>query len=139
MASTQELFDELAFYTLAQPRPPFVHQLAIDAFTAQTANDDTKAIAVVFALLGLYLHIEHNFTGLAVQQAHMELARTRRSWPKLPLPQNRGAIEVSDVLAMPPGPARDAMIHAWCASVWAAWSESRPIIAELVKRELHVG
>jgi hypothetical protein len=139
MASSQELFDELAGYTLAQPRPPFVHQLAIDAFTAQRADAATKPIAVVFALLGLYLHIEHGFTGLAVQQAHMKLARERKPWPTLPLPDQRGAIEVSHVLAVPPGPARDAMIHNWCVSVWEAWAQSRPVIVDLVRRELRVG
>lgn len=139
MASSQELFDELAGYTLAQPRPPFVHQLAIDAFTAQRADAATKPIAVVFALLGLYLHVEHGFTGLAVQQAHMKLARERKSWPRLPLPAQRGAIEVSDVLAVPAGPARDAVIHDWCVSVWQAWSESRLVIADLVRHELHIG
>jgi hypothetical protein len=139
MASSQELFDELAFYTLAQPRPPFVHQLAIDAFTAQRADAATKPIAVVFALVGLYLHVEFRFTGLRVQQAHMQLARERKQWPKLPLPEQRGAVEVSDVLAAAPGAARNAMIHDWCVSVWGAWSASRPAIADLVRRELHVG
>ncbi|MGB6130870.1 MAG: DUF5946 family protein [Acidobacteriaceae bacterium] len=139
MVSSRELFDELSFYTLAQPRPPFIHQLAIDAFTAQRADESTKPMAVIFALLGLYLHVEHNFTGLQVQEAHMRLARVPRSWPGLPLPRSRGMIEVSDVLAAEPGPARDAMIHAWCESVWQAWSESRQAIVELVQRELGVG
>lgn len=139
MTSSQELFDEPAYYTLAQPRPPFVHQLAIDAFTAQRANASTKPIAVVFALLGLYLHVEHRFTGLQVQRVHMHLARCRRQWPNLPLPDQRGPVEVSDVLAAAPGAVRNAMIHEWCVSVWEAWSASRPAIADLARRELHVG
>lgn len=139
MATERELFDELSFYTLAQPRPPFIHQLAIDAFTAQRADESTKPMAVVFALLGLYLHIEHNFTGLQVQEAHIRLARFPRTWPSLPLPRSRGAVGVSDVLAAEPGPVRDAMIHKWCESVWQAWSESRQAIVELVRRELGVG
>lgn len=139
MASSKELFDELAYYTLAQPRPPFIHQLAIDAFTAQQANTATRPMAVAFALLGLYLHVEHGWTGLQVQQAHMQLARDKRQWSRLPLPKERGDVEVSQVLAAVPGAERDAMIHQWCVSVWKAWSESRPSIAELAKRELRVG
>jgi len=139
MATDEERFDELSFYTLAQPRPPFIHQLAIDAFTAQRADESTRPMAVIFALLGLYLHVEYNFTGLQVQEAHMRLARVPRSWPSLPLPRSRGSVEVAHVLAAEPGPARDAMIHAWCESVWRAWQASRPAIVELVRRELGVG
>ncbi|HTX40255.1 MAG TPA: DUF5946 family protein [Acidobacteriaceae bacterium] len=139
MATDEERFDELSFYTLAQPRPPFIHQLAIDAFTAQRADESTRPMAVIFALLGLYLHVEYNFTGLQVQEAHMRLARVPRSWPSLPLPRSRGSVEVAHVLAAEPGPPRDAMIHAWCESVWQAWQASRPAIAELVRRELGVG
>src|SRR5262249_6549444 len=40
------------------------------------------------------------------------------------LPQQRGAMTVSDVLAAPAGDRRDAMIRQWCVSVWAAWGES---------------
>lgn len=138
MTPSQQLFDELSFYTLAQPRPPFIHQLAIDAFTAQQADETTRPMAVIFALLGLYLVVEHGFTGLQVQQAHMRLARVPKTWPSLPLPQHRGNVQVADVLAAEPGPARDTMIHAWCEAVWQAWFESRPTIVELVKRELGV-
>ncbi len=138
MVADQKLFDELSFYTLAQPRPPFIHQLAIDAFTLQQADETTRPRALVFALLGLYLVVEHNFTGLQVQQAHMRLARMPKNWPSLPLPRDRGDVKVSDVLGAEPGPGRDAMIHAWCKSVWQAWSDSRTAIVELGKRELGV-
>jgi hypothetical protein len=136
--SSQALFDELSYYTLAQPRSSFIHQVAIDTFTAQQADETTKAIAVVFALVGLYLHVERNFTGLQVQKVHMQLAGRRKEWPLLPLPQERGAIEVSDALAAAPGPERDAMIERWCASVWGAWEGSRAAIAELLQEELDI-
>ena len=58
MASDIDLFHELLFYTLAHPSPAFIHQHAVDAFAVQTADDSTKPIAVVFGLLGLYLHLE---------------------------------------------------------------------------------
>ena len=138
MASSQALFDELSYYTLAQPRSTFIHQLAIDTYTAQQADETTKPIAVAFALIGLYLHVERNFTGLQVQRVHMQLARRRKQWPVLALPVSRGALEVSDVLSVAPGPARDAIIEQWCASVWKAYEESRTAIADLLRRELNI-
>jgi uncharacterized protein DUF5946 len=137
-ASSQELFHELSFYTLAHADPVFIHQNAVDAYTAQLADETTKPIAVVFALIGLYLHLERNFTGRQVQRAHMKMARQRKEWPRLPLPMKRAAITVADVVAATPGPARDAMIRAWCVSVWEVWRDSREPIARLAKTELSV-
>src|ERR1700731_2368301 len=118
MPSELELFHELSFYTLAHTDPAFLHQNAVDAFAAQQADVNTKPIALVFALIGLYLHVEKQFTGRQVQKTHMRLANRRKSWPTIPLPTQRGDIRVSDVIVEPPGPARDLKIHRWCMSVW---------------------
>ena len=61
--SDQELYDELAFYTLELRDPEFIHQHIVDAFAVQHAGPDSKPIAIVFGLLGLYLYLEKNFTG----------------------------------------------------------------------------
>jgi hypothetical protein len=68
----------------------------------------------------------------------MKMARQRKEWPRLPLPVKRAAITVADVVAATPGPARDAMIRAWCVSVWEVWRDSREPIARLAKTELSV-
>lgn len=138
MPSDQDLFNELAYYTLSHRDPSFIHQNIVDAYTAQRADDHTKPIAVVFALVGLYLYLERNFTGRQVQQIHMRLAKRRKQWPRLPLPAERGAITVRDVLAAQPGKARDDIIRAWCASVWQAFHRSRSQIADLLKQELDI-
>ena len=138
MASDRELFDELSFYTLAHPDPGFIHQLSVDAYTAQHAEAATKPIAVVFALIGLYLHLEKNFTGKQVQRAHMKMARQRKQWPRLPLPEKHAAVTVADVMAAAPGAERDARIEAWCAAVWAVWEKSRDAIVRIAKTELDV-
>jgi Family of unknown function (DUF5946) len=75
-----DLYHELSCYTLTHPDPSFIHQHIVDAYTAQNANEITKPIAVVFALIGLYLHVEKNFTGRQVQRFHMKLAKIRRPW-----------------------------------------------------------
>lgn len=134
----QELFHELAFYTLAQPRSTFIHQHAVDAFAVQSADASTKPIAVVFGLIGLYLAVEKGFTGLQVQEMHMRLAKKRRTWLSLPLPADRGGITIADVLSVAPGPARDAAIHRWCEAAWKPWHAARPYIVDLARVELGI-
>lgn len=136
--STGHQYNQLAYYTLAHPDPAFIHQLVVDAHTAQIADERTKPIAVVFALIGLYLHLEKGYTGKQVQRAHMQLAKWPNTWPKLPLPQLRGDIRIDHVLAVEPGPARDATIERWCASVWESWREARPQIVELAEKYLGI-
>ena len=132
-----EPFDELSFYTLAHPDPAFIHQHIVDAFIAQTANEDTKPIGIAFSLIGLCLYLEKNYTGKRVQSAHMALARRKREWPKFDLPESRGEITIADVLREPPGKDRDAKIRDWCASVWAAYADNHQKVRDLVSSYLH--
>jgi len=136
-------YNELAFYTLAHPDPAFFHQNIVDANIAQNADESTKPIALAFALIGLYLSIERNYTGRQVQLAHMQLAKLRpggirKQWPVFALPKERGAITASDVLAKPAGPDRDEKIHQWCISVWEAWKDSHQQVRDLIRNELGV-
>ena len=134
----KDLYHELSCYTLTHPGPSFIHQHIVDAYTAQHANEITKPIAVVFALIGLYLHVERNFTGRQVQRFHMKLAKIRRQWIRPQLPKERGAITVRHVWRLPGGPSRDALIDSWCASVWEGWNEGHGHIANLAKNELGI-
>jgi hypothetical protein len=132
-------FHELSFYTLGHPdKEYFIHQHGVDAFQAQTADEETKLIGLVFALIGLYLFLEKGYTGKQVQQAHMKMAENKKSWPRLSLPASRGQITVADVLNTTPGPERDLMIKSWCASVWQAYKDWHPTIATLAKTELNL-
>ena len=65
----------------------------------------------------------------------MRLARDKRTWSTFKLPEYRGDATVSDVLAAPPGPERDAAIERWCRSVWNAYRESHAQVAELLSEE----
>ncbi len=133
MNTARENYHELCYYTLAHADPQFIHQHIVDAFQAQTADEHTKPIALTFSLVGLYLHVERNFTGRQVQRAHMELGQRKQTWPMFPLPADRGAITVAEVVLAPAGPRRDAAIHAWCGSVWTAFNASRPALLELLR------
>lgn len=125
-----EAYDEVYAYTMG--RPGFILQHVVDAHAVQTANADSKPIAVVFGLVGLYLRVEKQFSGRQVQKIHMELGRRKREWPRIDLPGDRGHMTVSDVLAAPAGAERDAAIDDWCRSVWAAFGANRQTILGLL-------
>ena len=129
----QDLLHELSFYTLQLGDREFIHQHVVDAYAVQHAGPQSKPIAIVFGLIGLYLHLERNFTGRQVQRAHMELARRRRPWEAPPIPEQRAGIGVADVLAAEPGPERHTMIDRWCKAVWLDWQHARPQIEALAR------
>jgi hypothetical protein len=140
LPSLQDQFHELSFYTLTHPdQVYFIHQHAVDAFAAQTADENTKPIKLTFGLIGLYLFLEKGYTGKQVQQAHVTLSRNKKTWPSLELPVHRGHITVTDVLQAEAGEPRDAMIKKWCESVWGAYENWHPAMAHLAKTELHRG
>jgi hypothetical protein len=133
MEDDKNLFYELTYYTLAHPdQIYFIHQHAVDAYTAQQADEHTKPIGITFALAGLYLFLEKDYTGRQVQKAHVEMSRHKQAWPAFKLPNRRGEITPQLVLASPSGSERDAMIKTWCASVWEAYSEDHHLVATLV-------
>lgn len=131
--SEQTDYEELSYYTLTRGDPSFIHQHVVDAYAAQTANVNDKPIKLIFALIGLCLFVERQFTGRQVQQAHMEISRQKREWPVFSLPKNRGSISVGDVLAAPAGVERDEMIQRWCESVWEAYQEHRETVVNLLR------
>jgi len=124
---------KLCYYTMARGDASFIHQHAVDAFAAQRADEQTKPIKLTFALVGLYLHIEKQFSGKKGSAGPYEPREQKRPWPVFPLPRDRGAIKVADVLAAPAGHERDEVIDAWCSSVWHAFRESHQLVADLLR------
>ena len=131
--TSEDAYHELCCYTLVHDDPSFIHQHVVDAFAAQMADDQTKPIKLTFALVGLYLHVEKQFSGKRVQQVHMDLARMKRSWLSLGLPSGRGTVTAADVLAVSAGPQRDRAIHAWCVAVWISFGACRQAVIELLR------
>src|SRR4051794_29210123 len=66
------------------------HQLLVDTYGAQHAGDQTPAIGVAFALIGLQLAIEDGWDGLRVRDAHQRLAAAYKTWPRFKAPPERG-------------------------------------------------
>lgn len=131
----QQSYNQLAYYTLGHQDPSFIHQHIVDAQMAQWADEQTKPIAISFALIGLYLYLEKGYSGREVQLAHMALAKRRKAWPKWPLPEERGEIQASDVVLVPAGAERDQKIKEWCASVWEAYAPCQEGVAGLLQAE----
>jgi hypothetical protein len=131
-------YDELCAYTLSLRDPEFLHQLVVDAHCAQNATEATKPIALVFALLGLYLSVEKNISGRQIQIFHMQLANLGIRCTCPAPPSERGSLTAADVLAAAPGEPRHQAIHAWCASVWQAYAPARAEIVELAARHLDI-
>jgi hypothetical protein len=91
---------------------------------------------LAFALVGLYLAAERQYSGRNVQRVHTPLARRRKPWPTFGIPEHRGAITVRDVMDVPPGPERDEAIRRWAVNVWQAYSGQRDEVLDLLKTEL---
>lgn len=132
-AECWQLYGELTGYTVAQAYSTgtFLHQLAVDTYAAQHANDTAPPIRTAFALIGLYFAFERGYTGQQVQHMHTLLARRSKRWPRFAPPAVVGAVTVWDVLRAEPGEQRDAMLRRWGQSVWDAWQAERARVASL--------
>src|SRR5579859_6068897 len=97
-SACRQLYGELTAYTLSFHDADFMHQFAVDTYMAQHAGASVKPIALTFALVGLYLAFEHNYTGKQVQKAHTLLAATPKQWPSFRLPEEKALLTVLDVL-----------------------------------------
>lgn len=127
-----EEFNELSFYSISHPdQAYFIHQHVVDAYQAQVSNSETKSIAIIFALLGLYLYLEQGYTGKEVQLMHVKIAKNKpATWPQIIFPEERGEVTIQHVLALESPQEKDAMIRKWCESVWNAYAESQQVIRD---------
>jgi hypothetical protein len=131
----RDLYDELSAYTLTLHDQDFTHQLVVDAYRAQHAGGGAKPIGVVFALAGLCLVNEHDYSGKDVQRAHMRMARARRPWPEFALPTEEASMTVLDVLQTGVDARRDA-IKKWSAAVWEVWNSEHERVRTLIREHL---
>jgi hypothetical protein len=134
VTAEREAYDELCGYTLGRGDPEFIHQLVVDAYRAQHASEQTKPIGLAFALIGLYLAVEKDYTGRQVQRVHVRLSRRKQAWPRFVLPRDRGSMTAVHVVEAAPPTERERAIHAWCASVWHAYAGSRGEVVELLRQ-----
>lgn len=136
-AACRQVYGELTAYTLSLPDVEFPHQLAVDTYAAQHASAKSKPIGLTFALVGLYLVCERNYTGKQVQKAHTLLAATRQPWPSWTPPTTRAALTVLDVLNAPEH-ERKQMLRQWERAVWQTWAPEQARVAKLVHQHLTI-
>jgi hypothetical protein len=133
-----QLFGELTAYTMSKNDPAFIQQHCVDAYGAQHSGGETKSITTAFSLVGLYLFLEHGYTGREVQQAHTTLGEQDRSWPELSPPDSPGEITVQKVLDANPEDERTRMIERWAESVWQTWEASHQWVREVCSESLDI-
>jgi hypothetical protein len=134
-ASEVDAYHALCAYTLQLRDPAFLHQYVVDAWTVKNADTNTKAIALIFAMFGLYLAVEKGISGRQVQRFHIRMAKRHRSWPSLPLRQGSPSVTVVEVMQAPSGSKRDALILAFAAAAWKCCTAARPAIIEIAHTE----
>ena len=126
-----ELYNQLSGYTMSVGDTFFIHQLAVDSYGAQHSGGVTKDITTFYALIGLCLAVEHNFSGRQVQLVHMKIPKQK--WEKLNPPKQSASITVATVLEADTDDKRDELIRAWAKSVWESWAEYHELIKKKAK------
>jgi len=115
-------YDELAAYTFTRGDAEFIHQHEVNARGASENLEEAKPIRLFFSLAGLYLLLEHGYSGRQIQAAHAHMARVKRQWPEFTPPHTLPNMTAADVMKFPAGEERDEAIKRWCAAVWETWS-----------------
>lgn len=130
----RDLYNELSYYSLThRDKDYFVHQHIVDAYSASHPSKEDKAVKLAFALIGLCLFVNYGYTGRQIQQAHMELAKTRKVWPLFKSPEKKSKITISDILKTTTYSSRDALIKDWAKEVWQTWQDQHKIVMEIVE------
>jgi hypothetical protein len=134
--TAEEAYEQICYYTLSLQDEDFIHQHVVDAYAAQTVTHTDKPIRLFFALVGLFLHVEKGFNGRQIQKAHMQIARSKYTWPRFERPTDRGAITAIGVAKTNPGTGRNETIERWCRAVWQQYSHTRPVLEAFLKDKL---
>ena len=117
--------DVLAFEFQHLAQVGRLHQLAVDAYGAQHGGDQTPAISVPFALIGLHLALDLGWSGNAVRGAHKYLADRSSAWPAFAVPEGPAWMTVADVAVAATPEDYSRLVKEWAVSVWAAWAHER--------------
>jgi len=133
-----EMYFKLTVFTLSLRDTDFIHQVVVDAYTAQHSGPKMKPITTTFALIGLYLAFERGYTGREVQLAHMALGKKHREWPRFNAPPEKASLTVWDVHQGSKEENYVENIRTWGKSVWDMWQAEHARIGRLVGMYLKV-
>ncbi len=133
-----QLYRELSAFTLSLRDKDFPHQLAVDSYAAQHYGPNMKRITITFALIGLCLTFEHNFTGREVQLAHVSLGKKRRDWPEFNNRVNSGSVTVLDVLRNVTNENYNELLRNWGRAIWESWNPEQSRVEALITKYLNI-
>jgi glutathione S-transferase len=102
------------------------HQLTVDAYGAQHADVPSRPISTAFGLIGLYLALEHGWSGTAVRAAHQFLAQRFSRWPSFRGRAEGPVLTVADVAGATTPDEHASHVQAWARSVWNSWAPEHP-------------
>ncbi|WP_211171022.1 DUF5946 family protein [Bacillus sp. DNRA2] len=136
LGECEKAYHDLSAYLIELLDMEFPTQHAVDAYGAQHSGKKVKNIRTAFSLIGLYLAIEHGYTGRQVQKAHMELAKRNIQWPSFNLPSSPYSYSVSDVLFAEKGTNRNEMLMKWAKDVWETWDHYHEWTREISRKYL---
>lgn len=104
------------------------HQLIVDAYGAQHAGAPSPPISAAFGLIGLYLSLEHDWSGTAVRAAHQFLAQRYSTWPSFRGRADDLVITVDDVAGATTADVHASRVQAWGRAVWNSWAPEHPLV-----------
>lgn len=110
------------------------HQLSVDAYGAQHVVPSATPIRLDCSLAGLWLALEHGFSGDEVRAVRAHLQTGEAWWPHLEPPRSTDWMTVRDVaergVRRGSSTGHAAATRAWAETVWGVWTAERPSIAE---------
>lgn len=132
---------EVAGFQVDHPVMLRFHQLSADAYAAQHAGGATPLIRVGYALAGLWLSIEHGFSGEDVRAIHRRMGRPTAAWPSFASPvAPQDWLTIVDVAEAGVRARSEAgharAVSAWADSVWEIWNRASPGVDDAVERML---
>lgn len=125
----EAVHSEVLGYACEHPVMLRYHQLTVDTYGAQHAGGSTPLIRVGYSLAGLWLALEHGFSGEDVRAVHRRMGRPTADWPafQAPEPPQRWAtvLDVAEAGVRARSEAGHARaIGRWSENVWSVWCGS---------------
>jgi len=136
-AECAAVYAEVSGFEFQHPVMLRYHQLSVDAYGAQHAGRPTTPIRLGYALAGLWLALEHGFSGDEVRVIHHSMGHAEEWWPAFEPPAGRARITVHDVaeqgVRIGSSTGHATATRAWAEDVWGTWTEQRPQVGAEVE------
>jgi len=124
------VYAEVSGFEFEHPVMLRYHQLSVDAYGAQHGGAPATPIRLGYSLAGLWLALEHAFSGDEVRAVHQAMGHAEDWWPVFEPPVGRAWRTVRDVAEQ--GVRRGSSTGhatattAWAEDVWRVWTSERP-------------